>query len=136
VVGTSAAVRGWAGLRGLTQVALLALAAFGGTHVWHVAGLVAWSSDLARSLLVLIVLQSIGLRVLLVHRRAWRFVSLDDALALLAGLTLGTGDWRLRQERARVRRYWRTPPSPEALAAPAAQPGSPAAEAARAPGTR
>jgi competence protein ComEC len=51
-------------------------------------------------------------------------------------LTLGTGDWRLRQERARVRRYWRTPPSPEALAAPAAQPGSPAAEAARAPGTR
>lgn len=51
-------------------------------------------------------------------------------------LTLGTGDWRLRQERAWVRRYWRTPPSPEALAAPAAQPGSPAAEAEHAPGTR
>jgi competence protein ComEC len=27
-------------------------------------------------------------------------------------LTLGAGDWRLRQERAHSRRYWRSPPPP------------------------
>ena len=84
-------MRGWALLRELVQVGLLALAAFGSTHLWTRAGLTAWSEALAVSLALLVALQWAGLRAMRVHRRSWRFVSLDDTLALLAGLALGTG---------------------------------------------
>jgi FlaA1/EpsC-like NDP-sugar epimerase len=85
------AVRGWALLRELVQLGLLALATFGSTQLWVMAELTAWSVPLVRSLLALMALQWVGLRALRVHRRSWRYISLDDTLALLAGLTLGTG---------------------------------------------
>lgn len=89
----AAARLGRAGARELIQVALLALAAFGSSHVWTLAGLVDDSTSLAGSFVALIVAQSLGLRAMRVHRRSWRFVSVEDALALLAGLTLGTGTY-------------------------------------------
>jgi len=87
----SSVVRGWAALRELVQIGLLAVAAFGSAQLWRLAGLTAWDAQLVGSLLALMTLQWLGLRTLRVHRRSWRYTSLDDTLALLAGLTLGTG---------------------------------------------
>jgi len=64
------------------------------------------------------------------RQRQARVLRTDQSGALR--LTLGAGDFRLRQERAHARRYWRTPPPPDVVPTPASSPAS----TARPQGTR
>jgi FlaA1/EpsC-like NDP-sugar epimerase len=76
-------------LRGVSITALLTVSAIVPILVWQASGLRV-VTPLVGPVALLVLLQILGLRVFRVHRRAWRYVTLSDVVAIAAGLTLGT----------------------------------------------